>query len=105
MTLIPFSEQEAIDKDFPSPLARAEEVYAILQIASDELELESSGYDIMCFCIQYLAGLAVGGFDTDERFVLINKSLSRWLNELHYNAIARVAAEEKAAKSKEKKSE
>lgn len=75
---------EEVDEQFASPKERAEEVFAALQIAQEELGEDLSHYDLLCFAVQFAGMMAVGALDDDEDFLVLAKNLNRWLHERHY---------------------
>ena len=86
MTQIPKARQDEIDSLYRNPKERAEDVNAIIQLASKELKMDFSLFDTTCFAIQWLSMLAIGEFAHDKEFVDIAIRANRWLHTIHYNA-------------------
>lgn len=73
-----------VDEKYDSPRERAEEIFTIFQLASDELDHEWTRYDLLCFCVQFLGMMSLGDLQPDEDLRLLAKNLNRWLHERHY---------------------
>ena len=78
-------EMKAVDKLYLTPKERAENVNAILQIASKKLEMDHSLVDVTCFSIQWLAMLATGMLSDDDDFIKVARLANIWLYHRHYN--------------------
>lgn len=76
--------RKRIDAKFNDPVKRAEEVWTVIQLAADELGLDTTQWDLLCFACQFLAKEAIGAFSSDDDFVAIVKTLNRWLYNAHY---------------------
>lgn len=72
-----------VDGKYRSLQERAEDIYAIFQLAAEELDLDFVQLDLVYFCAQYLAQLVIGGFG-DPIFQVSVKNINKFLNLHHY---------------------
>lgn len=69
---------EIVDRNFRSPKERAEEVWVVIEKG------EFTRYDVLCFCTEFMAQLAMGMFSADRTYVHAVIRLGRWLHNAHY---------------------
>lgn len=70
-----------VNTQIKSPKERAEKVYEILQVFSEQESL--TDWDIICFCEEYLMKHALGNFSS---MLNIAKALNTLIYQLHYQA-------------------
>lgn len=83
-----------IDASFSSPQERAEEVWALLQVANDDLEAGFVLYDYLCFAVQYLGMMHLAGFGGEE-LEQIAATANKWIHTTHYNHVEEIMEPDK----------